>query len=350
MWTDTWMKARYEIRKIKDSRGNEAECICADPSSEIEKYYLIHDGAKVKRGPGKVEFQPKSIKGPDWPPHLALMRLDLNRKEEIEEFCSAYGLLGLRNIPFWMAMEPDGVESRLHKVKYPDLPGRFTNAAANENISELWFSGWYSLPEAAELNVNQLYRFVEPVELFIRAAAEYQKVTARLEKRGPDDPDLIKRYNKMTQTNGRRIEAEELGFAGCIPAPAYGDGKWCWKWMFRSLLEACYFKLFQGYVDGGRGIKRCKWFKCKRPYFAVYATDAYCCIDCRKADTVYHNPDRVLKREVRAKKDAGLITEEERKRLYRFIEQTWKNEKPQLEVFRAMVDDYVGTEKSDQDT
>ena len=185
----------------------------------------------------------------------------------------------------------------------------------------------------AENNQTPMYQDYEPIDLFLEAVHEYRQIAALLQE--------VAHYG-TEKCQHMVSEVQIMGFAGCVPHIGYENDRWQWVWKFRSLLEACYFMLFKDHVDGGWGIKDCKRKGCQRPFFAHYPSDLYCSVDCRKADTVARNPDRVLKREIRAMKNAGEISEGQRQEAYRYIDKTWKTKKPTLDTFRAMVSEYLG--------
>jgi hypothetical protein len=266
--------------------------IAAIPGSEVTEYSPVEWGRERREygtWEGKLPYQPKAREGTEWPPHLALARLNLQDEAAVVQFCSLYGLLGLRYIPKWKNRVPFLANERPVKSIFGTLSG--------------WYN--YPAPEPKPPNWHHVQTFCEPLDLFREAAQEYQEACCLIEKVREAPPE-------KAQSFAFDAENTMIGYlGGCTPRPIFQNGRWLLGYQFRSLLEACYFRLLLDLTEGASGFRRCGNPKCNRFFLARYEKDTYCCKLCRKQATVDRTAIREVKRWLKEKRKAGEITKEE---------------------------------------
>lgn len=314
-WSTVWPRCEYEIvyvssKQTRSSLRRKVPVIAAVPGSTITWYspvmygrrepsivrkYDDRKGADVPwaasmQDEAEKARQPLAREGEEWPPHAALARLNVEDEEAVVRFCTMYGLLGLRYIPRWRERKPFLADDR--------------------TVTNAWdsYSAWYDRPKPKikPPGWHYIQTFCEPLELFKEAVKKYQRVCTLLAamEGGLDE--------KKAKSLAFDIEYELLGeLDGCIPYPVFEGGRWVFGWRFRSLLEACYFRLFLDMTEGAYGFRRCGNPKCNRLFFAKTGDDTYCCIRCRKQATVDRVAIRQVHRWLRQELKEGKITREQ---------------------------------------
>lgn len=319
-WGGVWRRCQYEI--VSRSAGKVTVPLIAPvPGSPVEDCSPLQYGRGDywKEGYGKEKHQREKPDEPERPPHEALIDLDLNDKNAICNFCNTYGLLGLREIPVWKREAPSGAPSKMpidiEEVK-GGLPSELVLRLKAEYSPEDIYSGWYDYPGIE--GGHDLYRRCEPLEVFIKAAAQYQEAVNKIfqAKESADEKTIQWILIDLMLTSWKA--------GGCNPYPVYKNRKWQMGWSVRSLLEACYLRITLDLTEGKGKYRRCNYKKCNR-IFLAHNIQYYCSVRCRKNHTSDNIPPKVLKNELREKRKAGLITVEQRKAAYDFIDRTWKN-------------------------
>lgn len=321
-WSTLWPKCEYRVIEVP-SGTYPVKVIAAIPGSKVEWYSPIDYGREKPeitrvyeerfgtnipwkaslKDEAKKAYQPLAPEGKEWPPHLALARLDFQDEAAVARFCSLYGLLGLRNIPAWRERKPFLAEDRTVR---PILGSAY--------------SGWYDYaPEEKPQEWHNIQSYCEPFELFQEAVEQYQKVCSALER--------IKDVPEEAETLAWECEQEMLTYLeGCTAIPVFEGGKWILGWRFRSLLEACYFRLLLDLTEGAYGFRRCKNPKCNRLFLATHQGDTYCCIRCRKRATANQVGIREVKRWLRGKWEKGEIAKEQWKAARKEAERLYQGE------------------------
>lgn len=301
-WATVWPKCLYRIKEEPSGSplGNLVKGIVAVQDSDIEWYAPLAYGRGTLYDTDYIikSYQPAVADSDDWPPHLALARLNLEDEKAIIRFTSRYGLLGLRYIPSWASKEPFMAESRIHK-----------------NLFGQTISDWYNVPspENKPPNWHPVKTFSEPLELFRNAAQEYQKNISLLVP-VDDEAENLRNILDFQYYAGDYLVTKFL--------PQYEKGQKLISFQSKSLLEYCYIRAVSDYTEGS--FRHCKRPQCNRIFIARYESDVYCSGQCRRSDTVANTAIRVLKKELREKLNSGEITKlqwrkavEEAERLYK---------------------------------
>ena len=327
-WQTVWPRCEYRIEEVPSTGWGTVPRIVSVPDSEVTVYEPVQvcgldvkdidsywdrprtyfwSNKPVTDTPWRRPYQPYNPDGDEWPAWLALARLDTKSETAIIDFCSRWGLLGLREIPEWKKQYPSFEQPRLVREKYRGEHSR-----------------WYDVPapKIKPNNWDNMKLHCEPLELFRRATEQYQATVKRLVD---INKGIINLKKVSDPVHTEKIKRELWGIAsdakwegnlllldgcrpGISPRPMYDEEKtgWFLGWQTRSLLDACRFSLILTLTQQGHaGLKRCG--RCDKPFLAATEHDVYCSITCRKRGTVAKIASRQVKGWLREKFKAGEI-------------------------------------------
>ena len=166
----------------------------------------------------------------------------------------------------------------------------------------------------------------EPLDLFQKAALKYQDIYALWERQqGAPEVRPAESTSHKTPVTKSEIAAEvalrmDPYLRGCTFRPVFTKGRWVLGCQFRSLLDACYFRLLLDMTEGAGEIRRCADRKCNRFFLAPrpvggarQGTDddgpvqKYCCEQHRKRAFAASSADRQVKTRLRKIHEDGFI-------------------------------------------
>lgn len=282
--TGKWFVCDYEIKEITPDTEKyhlgTIKVISSKEGSRMRFYEPLTFGGDIEyEGFGKKPYQPEKADGAEWPPHLALARLDTTSINSILSFVSTYGLLGL-----WLIRD----KSFFLKWDNGDYHARSCDYASKIacNIGE----------NKATLN------FLEPLSAFITVANEFKSAVQLLIAMKRKQPE---KYDGELWHNFSQIVEPYLKQIHPIIARDTTTGLPTTAWNFINLINYCYFRLLQD-IQGGT-FRPCKFNKCNRPFLAKNAEDTYCSKECRHKGTMANLAIRRVKNDLRDMESTSQI-------------------------------------------
>lgn len=317
----------YEIREIPLKEWNTSiKAIVAFEGAGFARYspYEAGMGEVIARNEiydyGKKPYQPELPTGEEWPPHLALARLDCNNEKEILQFVNLWGALGITFI------------NVNHKYNY-----------SCGKIGSMDFCDWDFVDY---LNDNIFLETsiidFEPVDSFVLAAKEYQEAINILVilQEIPDLPSRTKEANSLrvrflgiAQPHINRV-SQGVAFDKTTNKPRL-------YWNFPYLLAACYFRLIQN-LDGSTPLKACKRENCRRLFQATNKEDKFCSESCRNAYHVSRQPRRRIKGNLRELEATGHISKQTRWAGGKKVDELYNSGITNYDTLWAAIREFIG--------
>jgi hypothetical protein len=238
-WASLWRRVVYKIETVDG-----IECIVSNGREKVTYYNPLEIENLSKR--------PKSPKANLDSPEIALARLDLNNRKEIINYANQFGLLGLWFHPdYCLAKELDDIGDSC-------------------SINGTRFSNWYRHPRKKDI-----YAWMEPLEMFVRAARDYQRFLDNIttvEKNDDQEGAASFPVNFFWKMQLRNVHIATVW-----------DGKdWTLGWEYQSLLSALYLKLLLN-KQAGKLIRRCRKRRCGKFFIADHLENGFCSDNCKFA-------------------------------------------------------------------
>jgi len=280
-----WWVCDYEIKEITPDiekfHLGPLRVISAKKDSPVRFYNPFIYKEKIEHEViGKKSYQPQKADGEEWPPHMALARLDTTNKNAIQEFASTYGPLGL-----WFTDKP------LNQLEFSDYHRRTCSQTLIDSIDrdDLEHGGGYR-------------KFFEPLDSFIATAQKYQSaydylMAIKEKKKGRHEFEIWSNFKQIAEPYLQEIKPH-VGRDTNTGLPTI-------VWDFKNLINCCYFRLIQDIQ--GNIPKRCGRKRCNRPFLAKNIEENYCSKECYRMGNMANLSIRRIKNELRDMEKRGEI-------------------------------------------
>jgi hypothetical protein len=256
-WASYWRKVVYKLEKV-----NGIECIVSDGRVEVTHYNPLSIEGLSKR--------PTNPEDNECSPEIALARLDTHNKQEIRNFVNNFGLLGLWYHPKYSQAEV------------------LASIGDKSLMDGTRFSNWYHHPRK-----RSTYAWMEPLEMFVIAARDYQEFinnVENVEKNDDKDTVLSVYVHSYWREQLKNIQT----------VPVWDNEKWSLGWEYQSLLSALYLKVAIN-KQAGKLIRRCRKRRCGKVFVSENPENGFCSETCKSAFFTASSRDNAIKEELLGK-------------------------------------------------